>query len=64
MRNVNGKFTFEIPVTSTPAGKVRFPAGALRKALPEISRSIGVGQTEGLVTPKDGLEIHWRFDPT
>jgi hypothetical protein len=64
MRNVNGKLTLEIPVTSTPAGKVHFPTGALRKALPEISLCIGVGQTEGLVTLKDALEIHWRFDPT
>ena len=64
MRNVNGKLTLEIPVTSTPAGKVRFPTSALRTALPQISRSIGVGQTQGLVTLKGGREIHWRFDPT
>ncbi len=64
MRNVTGKLTLDVPVTATRAGRVHFPASALRAALPQISSSVGAGQTEGLVTLKGGLEIHLRFDPT
>ncbi len=63
MRNVAGKLTLEVPVTATRAGNVHFPASAVRTALPWISSSIDARQTEGLMTLKGGLAIHWRFDP-
>jgi len=64
MRNVNGKLTLEVPVAASRTGRVRFPADGLRIALPDIQQNIEAGQTEGTITLEDGLQIHWRFDPT